>query len=41
MWCHLTTRVAWFFLVQTYQNRKNIPNDHKLDQKAVKYTKWR
>jgi hypothetical protein len=29
-----------FFLVQTYQNGKKLPNDHKLDQKAVKYTKW-
>jgi hypothetical protein len=26
-------------LVQTYQNGKNIPNDHKLCQKAVNYTK--
>jgi hypothetical protein len=33
-------RVARFFLVQIYQNGKNIPNDHKLYQKAVNYTKW-
>jgi hypothetical protein len=40
-------RVARFFLVQTYLNKK-IPNDHKLYQKAihyiyqmaVKYSKW-
>jgi hypothetical protein len=33
-------RVARFFLVQTYQNGKNIPNDHKLYQMAIKYSKW-
>jgi choline/glycine/proline betaine transport protein len=34
-------RVARFFLVQTYQNgKKYIPNDLKLYQKAVNYTKW-
>jgi hypothetical protein len=35
----LSTRVARFFLVQTYQNGKNIPNDQKLYKKAVNYTK--
>jgi hypothetical protein len=33
-------RVARFFLVQTYRNVKNIPNDHKLHQKAINYTEW-
>jgi TPR repeat protein len=33
-------RAARFFLVQTYQNGKNIPNDHKLYQTAINYTKW-
>jgi hypothetical protein len=27
---YLPTRVAKFFLVQTYQNGNHIPNDHKL-----------
>jgi hypothetical protein len=34
------TRVARFFFILTYQIRKTIPNDHKLYQKAIKYTKW-
>jgi hypothetical protein len=42
------TRVARFFLVQTYQIGENIPNDHKLHipnghklyQMALKYSKW-
>jgi hypothetical protein len=45
----LQIRVARFFFVQTYQNGKNIPKDHKLHQNgytnghkifqmAVKYT---
>jgi hypothetical protein len=34
------TRVARLFLVQKYQKRKNIPNVHKLYQKAVNYIKW-
>jgi hypothetical protein len=34
------SRVARFFMVQTYQNGKNIPNDHKLDHTAINYTKW-
>jgi hypothetical protein len=29
------SRVARFFLFQTYQNVKNIPNDHTLYQKAI------
>jgi hypothetical protein len=33
-------RVARFFLVQTYQNGKSIPNNHKLRQTAINYTKW-
>jgi hypothetical protein len=33
-------RVARFFLFQTYPNVKYIPNDHKLYQKAINYTKW-
>jgi hypothetical protein len=33
------SRVARFFLVQKYQNGKNIPKDHKLHQTAVYYTK--
>jgi hypothetical protein len=31
-------RVARFFLVQTYQNAKYIPNEHKLYQPAIKYS---
>jgi hypothetical protein len=27
------------FLVQTYQNKKNVPNDHKLYQTEIKFTK--
>jgi hypothetical protein len=33
-------KVARFFLIQTYQNGKNIPNDHKLYQTAINYTNW-
>jgi hypothetical protein len=33
------SRVARFFLVQTYQIGKNIPNDRKLNQSSVNYTK--
>jgi hypothetical protein len=29
-----------FLWVQTYQNRKNIPHDHKIYQVAMKYSKW-
>jgi hypothetical protein len=43
----LVIRVARFFVVQTYQNGKDVPNDHtlipnghKLYQMAVKYSKW-
>jgi hypothetical protein len=36
----LCSRVARFFLFQTYQNGKNIPNDQKLYKKAINYTKW-
>jgi hypothetical protein len=36
----LQFRVARFFLEQTYQNVKNITNDHKLYQTAINYTKW-
>jgi hypothetical protein len=36
----LLNRVARFFLVQTYQNVKDIPNDHKLYQKAIKYPEY-
>jgi hypothetical protein len=32
--------VAGFFFFQTYQNGKNIPNDHKLYQTAINDTKW-
>jgi hypothetical protein len=39
-WWNLRARVARFFLVQICQNGKNVPNDHKLYQKAVNYTKW-
>jgi hypothetical protein len=28
------------FLDAIYQNGKNIPDDHKLYQMAVKYSKW-
>jgi hypothetical protein len=39
-WCFFVgealPRVARFFLFQTFQTGKNISNDHKLDQKAVK-----
>jgi hypothetical protein len=27
-------------LVQTYHNGGNVPNDYKLYQKAINYTKW-
>jgi hypothetical protein len=27
-------------MVQTYQNGKNVPNDHKLYQTAINYPKW-
>jgi hypothetical protein len=33
------TRVARFIVVQTYQNGKNIPNHHKINQTTIKYTK--
>jgi hypothetical protein len=33
------TGLSDFFLVQTHQIGKNIPNDHKLYQIAVNYTK--
>jgi hypothetical protein len=36
----LELRVARFFLVQTYQNVNNIPNEHKLYRTAINYTKW-
>jgi hypothetical protein len=32
--------VARCFLVQTYQNVKNIANDFKLFQIVIKYMKW-
>jgi hypothetical protein len=35
----LVVRAAIFFLVQTYQNWKNIPNDHKLYQTAKNESK--
>jgi hypothetical protein len=35
-----TIRVARFFFVRTYQNRKNMPNDQKLYQTAINYNKW-
>jgi hypothetical protein len=28
------------FLSTTYQNGKNIPNNHEIYQMATKYTKW-
>jgi hypothetical protein len=31
--CHI-------FLVTKYQNRENIPNDHKIYQMAIKYFQW-
>jgi hypothetical protein len=33
------SRVARLFLVQKYQNEKNMPNDHKLYQKAINYAR--
>jgi hypothetical protein len=33
-------RVARFLLVQTYQKEKNIPNNHKIYQTAIYYSKW-
>jgi hypothetical protein len=36
----VNTRVARFFLVQYSKTGKNIPNDHKINPKAIKYTKW-
>jgi hypothetical protein len=38
--CTAVLIVARFVLVQTYQNRKNIPNDQRLYQLAINYTKW-
>jgi hypothetical protein len=32
-------RVARFFLVQTYQKRKNLPNDRKIFQMVINYNK--
>jgi hypothetical protein len=29
-----------FFVIQTYQIVKNVPNDHKLNQTAIVDTKW-
>jgi predicted small integral membrane protein len=40
MLCNLGTRVARFFLGQQTKTWKNIPNNHKIDQMAMKYTKW-
>jgi hypothetical protein len=37
---HICYRVARFVLVQTYQNGKNITNDHKLYKDAIYYTKY-
>jgi hypothetical protein len=44
---YFLSKVARFFLVQTYQNGKKynkwpqtIPNSHKLYQMAIKYSKW-
>jgi hypothetical protein len=34
------SRVARFFLVQTYQNGKYIPIDHNLYQVTINYSKW-
>jgi cytochrome c len=34
------SRVARCFTIQKYQNGKNIPNDRKLYQMAIKYKKW-
>jgi hypothetical protein len=39
-WTGLRTMVARFSLVQTYQNGKNIPNNHKLYQTATHYARW-
>jgi hypothetical protein len=36
----VSTRVARFFLVQTYQIGKNVPNDHKRYQTEINYTQW-
>jgi hypothetical protein len=33
------SRVARFILVQTYQNGENVPNDNKLYQTAIFFTK--
>jgi hypothetical protein len=33
-------RVARFFSGPNKQKEKNIPNEHKLYQTAIKYTKW-
>jgi hypothetical protein len=35
-----TIGVARFFSVQHTKTGKNIPNDHKIYQKAIKYTIW-
>jgi hypothetical protein len=37
---HTISRVARFFLSQTFQVGKNIVNDHKPYQMAINYTKW-
>jgi hypothetical protein len=42
----VTGRAARFLLMQhtkagkSYQKGKNIPNDHKIYQMTMKYTKW-
>jgi hypothetical protein len=36
----LLYRVARFFFVHRYQNGKNLPNDLKLYQTAIKYSTW-
>jgi hypothetical protein len=33
------TRVARFFLVQDTKTGKNVPNEHKMLQMIIKYTK--
>jgi hypothetical protein len=38
--CWVLDRVARLVFVQTYQNGKNLPHDHKLYQTVIDYTKW-
>jgi hypothetical protein len=40
VFCYGKTKHPYPLCVQTYQNRKNIPNDIKLYQMSIYYSKW-